>query len=170
MAALQTIENKLADAFKGLPQLPESARSWLAEYAWVLALVGAVLGAILAAILLTTVLFVSAVVAPVYTNSIYVTEVAPVQHTIALAWVALIALVVYVIILGLSVSKLKAKSKAGWDLLFMGLLLLLAYDVFNWLQYPGAVFSFVWSLLMTAVSLYFLFQIREKFGGKKVTP
>lgn len=170
MGAIKTLEDNLAKVFKGLPPLPEDFKKWLAEYAWVFALIGVVFGAISSFILMTGVIFVTAVVSPAYTNNFYVAEVAEVRHSIALAWVALIALVAYAIILGLAVSKLKAKSKAGWDLLFIGLLFLVAYDVFYWLQYPRAVFSFIWSLLWAGVSMYILFQIRDKFSHKKTAP
>lgn len=79
------------------------------------------------------------------------------------AWLAFISLLATSALLAMAVSKLKSKTKAGWDLLFMAELAFIGFSVLNWLQYTPAVASFVQNLIVSAASLYVLFQIRDKF-------
>ena len=163
MAALKTIEDKMIEINKGLPQLPPDWKNWLAQYAWVFALIGAVVGAILVLVLINTVLFVTAVVTTTDTLGYIVQQ--PAHHYVALAWLALVVLVGYVAVLAISVPKLKAMLKSGWNLSFYSALFFLGYDIFFWLQSPGAVFNLIGNLIGAAIGFYFLFQIREKFTG-----
>lgn len=163
MKIIKDLEKILGDLFKGLPALPESTKKWLAEYAWVFAVLGVVFGAIAGLLLLTGAIFVSTVVTPGYVDSLYAVTPVSTSRIVLFAWIALAALAVNVYILYKAVPKLKVKSRSGWDLLFLSAVLWLAYDVFNWLQYTRDVGSFVWGIITTAIGLYILFQIREKF-------
>lgn len=98
------------------------------------------------------------------TNVTYLGVPVEANRYLALAWIAFIVLVGYLVVLGMSVPKLKAMQKSGWNLTFYSTLFFAGYDVFNWLQYPSVgLFSLIWNLLGVAVSLYVLFQIRSYF-------
>jgi hypothetical protein len=174
MDALAKLEAKLNELLvsKAPWQLSENVRKWIATYAWAFALIGAVLGAVSGLLLLTGVLLataVSTVVVDPYTGTT-VTTGAIVHHYLALAWVALVILLGYVVLLVAAVPKLKALHKSGWNLLFYSSLFFVAYDVFSWLQYPRAVGSLIFNLIGAVVGLYFLFQVRSYFGRSKVGP
>jgi hypothetical protein len=54
-------------------------------------------------------------------------------------------------------------QKSGWNLGFYSAVFFFFYDIFNWLQYPQAVGTLISSLIGTALSLYVLFQVRDRF-------
>ena len=160
---MKELENKLNEALvKNAPfQLPEKARQWIADYAWVFALIGLVFGLLAVLPLLAVLGFASTL-----------TTALGVQHTLALAWVSFFALLAYLVVLGISVPKLKAKQALGWDLMYYSTLAYFVYDVVYALSYFGAsaVFNLIWSIVGLVVSLYVLFQVRDKFKGSKATP
>jgi hypothetical protein len=161
MDVLAKLETKLNDLLvKQVPPLPEGVRKWLATYAWVFALIGAVLGVMGCIALLGLTLFATAVTTTL--GGVYGTSVAT---YVFFAWLALLVLVVNVVLLAMAVSKLKRMQKSGWNLLFYSELLYFVYGVFNALYTPSAtaIFSIVWNAFITAVSLYFLFQVRSYF-------
>ena len=166
MKVLKNLEKILEGLFKGLPPLPENFKKWLAENAWIFAVIGVVLSGISGLLLLTGAILVSTVVSPAYVDSLYAVESTTASRFVLFAWVALVVVVINIVILLKAIPKLKIKARAGWDLIFLSTVLWLVYDMFNWLQYTRAIGSFVWSLISTAVGFYILFQIREKFSSK----
>ncbi len=166
MKIMKDIEKTLDGLFKGLPPLPENVKKWLADKAWIFAIIGIVLGGLSGLLLLTGAILVSTVVSPAYVGSLYAAQTTVASHFVLFAWVALIALAVNVIILIKAVPLLKVKARAGWDLIFLSAVLWFAYDLFNWLQYTKDIGSFMWSILSTAVGFYILLQIRDKFVSK----
>ncbi len=161
--ALQSLETKLNEMLvtNAPVQLPENARKWIATYAWIFALLGAVFGAFAILVLLPALGFASVVGAAV-----------GVGGYVLMAWLALLFLVGNTVLWAMATPKLKAMQKSGWNLVFYGSLLSLAYDVFNNFRVfsAGSVFSLIWSLLLSLVGLYFLFQVRSYFLGKKTDP
>lgn len=155
---MQELEQKLNEVFvKNAPvQLPKNFKTWLADYAWIFALVGFVLG-VLAVFPLLAVLGLASIVASSVGASSYV----------ALAWVSFIALLVYLVVLGISIPKLKNKESAGWDLTYYSTLAYFAYSVVYAVSYrsSGAVFTLFWNIVGLVVGLYFIFQIRSYFKG-----
>lgn len=157
MDALKGLETKLNDVFvKNAPfQLPAGFKKWVAEYAWIFAIIGTVFGIFACLALLAAVGLFSVVAASVGAAGY-----------ILFAWLALLVLVVQVALSAMSISPLKAKQKRGWDLLFYSQLISIVYSVFNWLQYStwaSNILSLIWSLIVTVIALYFLFQVREGF-------
>ncbi len=78
-------------------------------------------------------------------------------------WIALAALVVYLIFSFKAVSPLKAQKEEGWKLLFYLEFSYVAFGLLQWLARPAAVGNLIGTLLGAAIGFYFLFQIKEYF-------
>lgn len=159
MGALDQVESKLDEMLvKKAPfQLPEAARKWIADYAWILALIGVILGALTFFPLLTVVGLLSGIGVAVGAG-----------FAVIAAWISLAVLGAYTIVLAIAVPKLKKKQASGWNLVFYSTLFFFAYDVVNWLRAPVAgLFSLVLNVIGTVIGLYFLFQVRSYFKGAK---
>lgn len=156
---LQSLETKLNDVLvKNAPvQLPDNWRKWLGNYAWVFALIGLVLGVFSVLILLPVLGFGTAVGA-----------LAGSGGYVFFAWISFLVLSAYTVLLGVAMPKLKRKEKSGWNLIFYSSIFFLAYDIFNWLRFPGlgSFFSLIWNVAWAVVGLYFVFQMRSQFTGK----
>ena len=170
MKILKDLEKLLNDLFKGLPPLPESVKKWLADNAWIFAIIGIVLSVIAGLFLLTSAIFVSTAVNSNYVESLYVDQATNVNRFIFAAWLALAALSVNIFILLKAYPKLKVKARAGWDLMFLSMVLWLVFYALNWIRYSQGVGSIVLDILVSFVGFYILFQIRDKFGSKSTSP
>lgn len=160
-SSLESLETKLNDVLvKNAPfQLPEGARKWIATYAWIFALVGLIFGAFTCLALLPLLGFASVVGTAVGAGGY-----------VFFAWLSLLVLIGYTILLGVATPKLKRMEKSGWNLIFYSSIFFFAYDVLKALTNfgAGAIFSLVWSVITTTVGLYFIFQVRKYFLGKKI--
>jgi hypothetical protein len=157
---MKALENKLNEMLvtKAPVQLPENARKWIAKYAWVFALVSLILG----------VLAFFPLLAGLGVLSTFGTAFGA-DRSLALAWLSLIAMGVYLVVLGIATPKLKNKEAGGWNLIYYATLAYFVYDVIYALSYisGAAVMGLVWNLIWLVVSLYFIFQVRSQFKGKK---
>ncbi|HUP26318.1 MAG TPA: hypothetical protein VM124_01565 [Candidatus Limnocylindrales bacterium] len=171
MSALQTIENKMAPVFKDLPALPDNLKESLAKvWPW-LALIGGVLQLLAALALYHLANYASRVIDVANSLSAYYAgqPAGPTSFDKTLIYIGVLMLVIDAIILLVAFPKLQKREKAGWDLLFLGVLINLAYGVVQIFTYSRGIGSFIGSLIGSAIAFYLLFQIREKFGGKKVS-
>lgn len=159
MSTLEQLETKLDEMLvKKAPfQIPDNARKWIAEYAWVFALVGLIFGGIAFLWLLAAVGLVSAFGVAVGAG-----------FYVMMAWVSLFVLLGYLVVLAIAVPKLKSKQAMGWNLCYYSTLFFFVYDVINWLRWPAGVLTFAWNVLCTLAALYILFQVRSYFKGGKV--
>ncbi len=82
-------------------------------------------------------------------------------------WLSLVVLVIDGVILLAAYPGLKARAKSGWNLLFYSALLNGVYGVFSAFNNYGGVGSLVIQLVVSAIVLYFLFQIRDQYSGTK---
>lgn len=155
---MKELENKLNDILvvNAPVQLPESARKWIATYAWVFALIGLVLGVFAFFPLLAGLGIVSSFGATFGSGRLLV-----------MAWVSLLAMAAYLVILGIATPKLKKKEAGGWDLIYFATLAYFVYDIVYALSYisAAAIMGLIWNLLWLVVSLYFIFQVRSQFKG-----
>lgn len=154
---MEDLEKKLEVIFvkKAPYQIPEKGRKWIAEYAWVFALAGLIFGGLAALSLLAVVGLVSAVGVAIGAGGY-----------VLLSWLSLIALVAYLVVLAMALPKLKAKQRAGWQLIYYSTLFFLVYDVLNWLAYirlTPSIFSLIWYVVSVGIALYVLFQVRSEF-------
>lgn len=158
--ALQSLETKLNEMLvtKAPFQLPENWRKWIATYSWVFALIGLILG-IFSIMVLLPLLGLASVLGTATGAGGYV----------FFAWISFLILIGYVVLLGVATPKLKRMEKGGWNLIFYSSLFFFAYDVFNALANFsfGAIIGLIWNAAMALVGLYFIFQVRSYFLGKK---
>jgi hypothetical protein len=84
---------------------------------------------------------------------------------VVLVWVSLLALLAYLVVLAISIPKLRAHQRAGWQLTYYSMLFFFAYDVINMLAYfgAGALMGFVWNAVGLVAGLYILFQVKDHF-------
>jgi hypothetical protein len=147
---VKPIEQALLPIFKGLPALPENGKKALVRYWPILALVFGVL----------QIFAVLALWNLGHTVSAYLSVVSAygATHMPSLGffyYFGLAVLAIDAVILLVAYSPLKARSKKGWDLLFLGALINLVYGFDKLLG----------SLVGSAIAFYFLFQVRDYYTG-----
>lgn len=153
LTMLDGVEKQLEEWYKGMPKLPKNVSKWIAKYAWVFVLVGAVLMTFASLSLLAALGILST--ATVYGSVHY--------NYGFFGWIALAALVVYVIFSFKAVSPLKAMKAEGWKLLFYLEFFYMAFGLMQWLARPAAVGNLFGPILGAAIGFYFLFQIKEYY-------
>lgn len=163
--SLTALEVKLNELLvKKAPfQIPASGRKFLAEIAWVLALIGVILGGIIA--------FGSFGVLGIFGGLVVLGGG---SAALVLAWVSLAVLIGQVVLEAMAISPLKDLKKRGWDLMYYSMVLSAVYAVVNLIynisrggvHAAGSVFGFAWSALITIATFYILFQVRGNFMGK----
>ena len=170
MAVLQTIETRLDEILgkKAPVQLPDNARRTLVEYLpWINLLLGVL------TLWTAWVLWHWAHVANVlvdYVNSLnQAYGVAPVatRRLTAVVWLGIIVLLVEGLLFIAAFPGTRDRKKSGWDLLFYAALVNIAYGVVMLFSDYGGVGRLLGTLLSSVVGLYFLFQIRSYYTGRK---
>ncbi|RYX78700.1 hypothetical protein EON76_03210 [bacterium] len=167
METVNKLEIMIAGWFKDLPHLPVAFHKWLATNVWWIAIIGAVLSA-------TALLFILFVLALLTIGlSIGGSALAGVLGGVVGATVggiisiavivSVTLLVAEMVLLGMSVSPLKAMAKHGWSLLFIILLLNVVANVVTNILVLN-IFALLVGLFWAGVGGYFLFEIREYFG------
>lgn len=168
MSVIKQAEDGLASLFKDLPHLPESSRESLANFWPWLALIGGIVQLWAAWILYRLADWAGAV--SDYVNELSRIyggrEVGPTGMDKTVIYLGVALLVVDAVILLMAWPKLKARLRAGWDLLFLGSLLNLAYGVVQIFTFNRGFGSFIGSLVGSAIGFYLLFEVREKFSKK----
>lgn len=160
MSSLKNVESKLNDLFKGLPALPENGKESLVKaWPWI-ALIFGILQLMAAWSLWRLTSYVSRLndLAAFYTT---VSPLSAADKTII--YIGVIALVVEAVILLMAYPHLKTRSSKGWDLLFLGSLINVAYAVLQIFISQRGFGSFLFSLLGSAVGFYLLFQVKPKY-------
>jgi hypothetical protein len=158
MKDISKLETLVASWYKDLPHLPKPGQKWLAQNVWWLALVGVILGAMGVFGVLSVTLFASAALVAI--GGGYGAVVGSVAFIAVLVFLALA--VVCLVLTGMAVTPLKAGHKKGWNLLFIVALINVASLIISFLG-SFNLLGLVWGLLMTAVGVYFLFEIRSYF-------
>lgn len=164
MNSINKLETMLAQWYKGMPHLPEKGRVWLARNVWWIALVGAVISSI-GIVLVFMAAFVLGVFSAAYAGPLYF-AFAGAGLGLIVAFVVLAISIVSLVVTVMAIAPLKAMRQWGWTLLFITLLIQVASQLFDFI-FTLNLFSLIWSLLLTAISGYFLFEIRSYFDGKK---
>jgi hypothetical protein len=144
-------------------QLPLSARAWIADNSWWLAIIGGVLSLWGAWSFWQIGHYLSGL--NQLANEVARLSGSSYSTDLGVMWyVALIGLVIEGALLLLAVSPLKAHKKTGWDLLFYVSLVNLVVGVV-YILVPGyGLGSLIGSLIGAAISWFFLFQIRSRFA------
>ncbi len=169
MGVTKQLEDSLAKIFKDLPALPDSSKEGLAKvWPW-LALVGGVVQLLAALALWHLANWASRVTDLANSLSVYYAgyKAGPSSFDKTIIYLGILMLVVDAVILLMAFPKLQKRERGGWDLLFLGALINLAYGVVQIFTYQRGIGSFIGSLVGSAIGFYLLFQVREKFSGKK---
>ncbi len=165
MIVVKKLETQIGGLFKSAPPLSEKSKKSLVN-AWpVIALIFGVIQLFAAWSLWGLTRYVDRLNDVTNTLSMYYTgRVAGLtSFDKTLIYLALIVLVLDAAILLMAYPELKKKSKAGWDLLFIGSLINLAYAVVSIFIDDRGFTSFLFSLLGSAVGFYLLFQVKDHY-------
>jgi hypothetical protein len=162
-AFVKPLEQMLLPLFKSLPSLPENAKKTFVNiWPW-LALVFGVLQLFAVVGLWNLGHTVNTLV------NIYAAAGIAAPNNLGLFYyLGLGSLAIDAVLLLLAVAPLNAHKKSGWDLLFLGALLNLAYGVvivFD--SYYGGFGNLLGALIGSAIAFYFLFQVRDYYTGTK---
>jgi hypothetical protein len=154
---VKPIEQLLLPIFKGLPALPENGKKALVRYWPILALVFGILQIFAVFALWNLGHTVSAYLSVVSAYGATHMPSLGLFYYLGIAVLALDALILLV-----AYAPLKARSKKGWDLLFLGSILNLLYGVVIMLDSAyGGFDRLLGSLLGSAITFYLLFQVRD---------
>ena len=165
--SLTKTADKLEPLFKDLPELPKNGREWLVK-AWpVLALIFGILqllaawGLWHAGHLVNSLVNYSNAISHAYGSGVVV------NHLGIFYWLGLIMLVVDGIVFLLAYPGLKARSEAGWNLIFLSALLNLIYGLFTAFDSSyGGIGKFIMTIIGSAIGFYFIYQVRSYYLKK----
>lgn len=165
MGALQSLEDQLAGLFKDLPALPKGGKDALVQWWPYLALLLGALQLFAAWGLWNLANYANAWLD--YASRIAGTPVGYSDSDKMIIYGGVILLVVNAVIFFMAYAPLTKKLKKGWDLLFLATIINLVYGVVQIFMTGRGIGSFIGSLLGTAIGLYLLFQIRDRYAAKK---
>lgn len=167
---LQKLENSIDKTVKSLPfQLPANVKKSIVQYTPLITLVVGIISLLASLALWRSARYIDRLVD--YTNnisSLYKVDTPDVNHLGIVTWLGIITLAIMGILYLIAYSKLKNHSKAGWNLLYYGLLFnLVSGIVLIFDDYNGGLGSLIKSLFSSAIGFYFLFQIRSYYVKDK---
>lgn len=172
MANMLPLEQNLKDVFtKSTPPLPPKAKQVLVEWAPWLSLIAGVLSLWGAWALWHWANVANAFVD--YANSlsaIYGGQTVVAERLTAVVWVGIAVLIVEGLIYLLAFPGLRDRKKSGWNLLYWGALVNIAYGVVVMFTAYGGFGNLLMSLIGTAIGMYLLFQIRSAYSADAVKP
>ena len=155
MEAINSLEKKLVEVNKTLPQIPESVKKVLAEWFWILLIIGVVMSAMG----ILTILGIGAA------GSLLLTGLGA-GYAAATLWPSIIfgvvGMAVVILIEAMAIGPSKNKEHRGWQLVFIAVLLQFAFSILQNVflnNYPG-IFG---SIIGLAISLYLLAQVHSYF-------
>lgn len=167
------LETKLNDIFvKNAPKLPDGGKKALVEWAPIISLVVGVL-TLLSAWSLWHWARLASNASTYYIGqicSVYHCGTPPVSRFSVWLWLGVVSLAAEGLLYVFAYSGLKEYKKQGWDYLYYGALLNVAYAVVSLFASYDIVGHFVGALIGSAIGFYLLFQIRESYLGSKKKP
>lgn len=163
---LSELEKALAPLYKGLPKMPKNGVDGLTK-AWpYIALIFGVLQLLAAWSLWHLGHAVSNLINA--TNQFYGTNIILHQSLGFFYWLSLAVLALDGVILLLAYTGLKARTKAGWNMLFLATLVNGVYGVLAAFDSGyGGLGRFLFAIVSTAIVLYFVFQVRSHYAPAK---
>lgn len=170
------LETKLDEIFaRKAPKLPEGGKNTLVKWAPWISLIAGVLSLFSAwslwnwarvanGLLNYTTQFCNG-----YSVATYSTYCPAVPSRFSLwLWLAVIFLAIEGVLYLLAYSGLRDRKKSGWNYLYYGALVNVAYAVVSLFTNYDKVGHFVGGLVGSAIAFYILFQIRSAYLGKRV--
>lgn len=161
---MQRLEDWLAGVYKGTPRLSPASKQSITEVWPIVALVFGVLQLLAAIALWRTGHTLNQVVDTL--NSLYGNAVT-LNHLNIFYWISFVVLIADGAILLSAYPQLRNHKRRGWELLFYGTLLDFVYGVVSAFDNYGGITSFILQIIVTAVVLYFLFQIRDQYPARR---
>lgn len=158
MQNINNLEVLIGGWYKNAPHLPKKGQDWFAANVWWLTLIWVILGAL--GVLATMMLLFFASIALVGFGG-FAGGVAASALTIGVI-VALAFSLVSIVVGALAISPLKAIRKKGWTFLFIAVLVDAAARVLQFI-FDYNIFGLIWNAILIAISLYFIFEIRQYF-------
>lgn len=160
MEFVNKVETRVADWYSKAPHLPVGFRQWLGSNVWWIVMVGVIISALA---VLNVVLFgtLAAVFLVGFGGPV---GAAIVGAALIVAIIAFAGLLIETAVAAMAIKPLKDKQKKGWSLLLLAMLIGLGFTLLTFL-FSFEISSLVMSLLWAAVIAYFLFEIRDQFGG-----
>lgn len=166
MSATDKLETTVAEWLRLVPHLPNSARKWLANNVWWLAIISVV--ASVSGILIDILSLMSYlnIYGPI--NGPYATQYIGGVIIVSMASVVFSLVITFLTVL--AVSHLKVLRKKGWNLLFLILIVnaisaivVAALSVIINQSLLGFIIGVIVGGLVVAIEAYFLFEIRFYF-------
>ena len=164
MEFIHKVENRVAGWYEKAPHLPLGFRQWLGANIWWIVLIGVILGGL--AVL--NVLFFGALAALFVVGMGGPVGAAIVGVALLVAIVAFAGALIELVIGAFAIKPLKDGQKKGWSLLLLSLVIGIGFTALTFL-FNFDLSSLLMSALWAAFSGYFLFEIRDQFGGVPVT-
>jgi len=159
MEHVHKLEAQVAIWYKDMPRLPENMKVWLATNLWWIVLVLVILGALGVLGVLMITFFASAVLVGVAgVAGAAVSGVVTIVVILSLIFSAL-----SLIVSAMAIPHLKEMRRKGWTLLFVASLIDVVSIVVSLISSLN-ILSFLWSVVLLGATLYFLFEVRDKFG------
>jgi hypothetical protein len=160
------LEHTVAGWLKKVPHLPVSGQAWLAENIWWIILVSAIISSI--SVLFALVGFFS-ILSVISSIAAYAYAIGPMYTgwTVFTALVSLLLLALGTIVLWVAVKPLQLKTKKGWTILFIALLIEAASVVIDsvlTLSPLGIISGLILGGIGIAIGAYFIFEIRGQFA------
>lgn len=156
MQYVDSVASAAAKWMKGVPHLPKAFTKWLAQNSWWLTIIGVVFSAfgiltLLAAMMAGTVVL-AAVGAIVYSGVFLVG-----------ALITLVGAVVCVVVEAMAIAPLKAMKRRGWDLMFLALLVSVAFGIISNLLTVN-VGGVLLGLIGAAIGAYVALELKPYFA------
>jgi len=163
-AKADQLEMKLDTIFeKNAPKLPANAKKMIADWApWVALVVGA-LSLLSAYWLWQAANAINAYVSLANQITAAYGGTSATSNMTLWVWLALLVLVVEGLLYLLAFPGLKARKKSGWNYLYWGALLNIAYAIVSLFTVNG-VGGFIGALIGSAIGFWLLFQIRSQYS------
>lgn len=170
MSLIKTAETTIKGWLKPIPHLPTDARKWLGENVWWIVGIGAAVSAIGA--LMGIYGYIQAQkVMTVYGSYFdgYVAGAGGAHYSLGWTLTVLLPIaftIVTAILLARAVKPLQLKQKAGWNILFLVLLVEVVYVILNAVftfDIVGFIFSLIFGAIGLALSAYVTFEIEPEF-------
>lgn len=162
MSILHKTEKMMVEQFSKVPfHLPTNIRRWLGNNVWWLMIISVVLSALAIANALQAILFIGAV-------TTFASVLSPLSGMALVSiWVSIIQLVVTIFLGLIAIKPLRDKSKQGWNLMLIMMLVSLLGSVLS-MVVGGSIIAAVFSALLTiTIGGYFLTEVRTEFRAKK---
>ncbi|MFA5004158.1 MAG: hypothetical protein WC498_02670 [Candidatus Saccharimonadales bacterium] len=165
MASTNKLESKLDEVFAKAPKIPEGGKKWFVEYLPWLSLIGGVFTLWSAYALWHWAHAVSGLVN--FANQLCTAygggTCGSVSRFSFWVWASIVVLAVEGVLYLLAFPGLKARKKAGWNYLYYGALVNVAYAVVSIFTDNNGFGHFIGAAIGSAIGFWLLFQIRSAY-------